>query len=337
MNEIATLETNSHELAGWIADELRPPAVRRGVDLKVWAEEFRDVYRVSEALAKTPFVPKEMMGKTADVAAAIMKGRELGMSPFDALGSVYVIHGRVGFYAEFMRRRIIEAGHKLRIVESTDNRCVIEGRRKNDTEDEKVRVTYTVEQAKKNGVNLGAYPSDKLVARATSRICRQHFPDVLAGSLIAEDLMDGLVPASAPEAATAAPDSPAIARKRAPRKAAEAVATQPPTAPKKAAESDDELAELLDGPEPPEEPIVMDAEEVPDPAPDPVPDPDGITPAQLKKMSAMLTECGFEDRETRHAFVQTAINRTITSAKDLTKAEAAKVIDILANSELIEP
>src|SRR6516164_3902584 len=66
---------------------IRPPRV----DLKRWAEEFRDVYRIAEALCKTPFVPKEMIGRQADVAAAIMKGQELGLDPFDALGSIYIV------------------------------------------------------------------------------------------------------------------------------------------------------------------------------------------------------------------------------------------------------
>ena len=143
MTEIAT--TNS-SLASWMADELRPVPQSRGIDLKHWAEEFADVYRVSEALSKTPFVPREMIGKTADVAAAIMRGRELGLDPFDALGSIYIVHGRVGYYAEFMRRRIIQAGHKFRVVENTDNRCILEGTRKGDSEPS--RATFTAEQAK---------------------------------------------------------------------------------------------------------------------------------------------------------------------------------------------
>jgi len=211
MTEIAT--TNSG-LASWMADDLRPAPQSRGIDLKHWAEEFADVYRVSEALSKTPFVPREMMGKTADVAAAIMRGRELGLDPFDALGSIYIVHGRVGYYAEFMRRRIIQAGHKFRVVENTDNRCILEGTRKGDSEPS--RATFTAEQAKRAKINLGDYPADKLLARATSRLCRQVFPDVLAGSVIAEDLIDGLIPTGAdePVAIEAQATPVAIQRKR---------------------------------------------------------------------------------------------------------------------------
>lgn len=331
MTEIAT--TNS-SLASWMADELRPAPQARGIDLKHWAEEFADVYRVSEALSKTPFVPREMMGKTADVAAAIMRGRELGLDPFDALGSIYIVHGRVGYYAEFMRRRIIQAGHKFRVVENTDNRCILEGTRKGDSEPS--RATFTAEQAKRAKINLGDYPADKLLARATSRLCRQVFPDVLAGSVIAEDLIDGLIPTidDEPVAIAAESTAGAIQRKRVARPA-KAASTQPPTAPRKATEPDDELAELLD--DEPAPPPVLVVVENPAPEDDQVVDAevadsvDHVTPAQLKKLSILLREQGFDTPESKHGFTSAAIERDITSAKELTKAEASKVIEILAN------
>src|SRR6516165_1520766 len=118
----ASPTTQNHAIATTNLTDIEPlpdlgtPATRPPrIDLKRWAEEFRDVYRIAEALCKTPFVPKEMIGRQADVAAAIMKGQELGLDPFDALGSIYIVHGRVGFYADFMRRRIVQAGHTLTI------------------------------------------------------------------------------------------------------------------------------------------------------------------------------------------------------------------------------
>ena len=223
----------------------------RQLNLQTWAQEFRDVYNIAEALCKTPFVPREMLGKQADVAAAIMKGRELGLDPFDALGSIYIVHGRVGFYAEFMRRRIIQAGHTLRILENTDSRCVIEGTRKDSNEPQ--RATFTADQARRAGIDLGKYAADKLVARATSRLCRQVFPEVLSGSLIAEDLIDGLIPTDAADTDTAAIPPPAASvpaqRTRKPR-AAKAASTQPKPAPTPA-EPDTELTELLGDDNPP--------------------------------------------------------------------------------------
>ena len=324
-----------------------PAPTRGGIDLKHWAEEFAEVYRVSEALSKTPFVPKEMTGRTADVAAAIMRGRELGLDPFDALGSIYIVHGRVGFYAEFMRRRIVERGHKFRVIESTDSRAVVEARRKDDPDSDKVRVTFTAEQAKKGNINLGNFPADKLVARATSRMCKQHVPDVLAGSLIAEDLIDGVIPADDEPPAPAPDTSPASAVQRARKpRAAKAASTQPPAAPRAAVADDTEIAELLGdqpqpGPQeaaqaqPPEplddEPIPVDVVEA-DEA-DAEPSQDLITPAQLKKLSILLREAGFDTPESKHGFTSAAINREIGSAKELTKDEATTVIDILQNGQ----
>jgi recombination directionality factor gp3-like protein len=70
--------------------------------------------------------------------------------------------------------------------------------------------------------------------------------------------------------------------------------------------------------------------EAPPPPLDDTPD-EPITAAQLTKLSILLKEAGFDDRESRHAFVQTAIGHPITSAKNLTKQEAHKLIDILEN------
>jgi hypothetical protein len=253
-----------------------------------------------------------------------------------------------------MRRRIIQAGHKLRIVESTDSRCIVEGTRLGESDAQ--RATFTAEQAKKAGINLGNYPADKLLARATSRLCRQVFPDVLAGSVIAEDLMDGLIPTT--DTTEAAPEPPlataAIQRKR-PTKPAQAAATQPPDAPKKAAQPDPEVDELLDDHDKPEATAAQDpearlsaaeaqAEQIPLP-PEPVVDDtdellddtvdaeavDLITPAQLKKLAILLRQAGFDTTETKHGFVCTAINREIGSSKELTKDEATKVIGILEN------
>ena len=341
MTELATIA--DYELDDYLP---RPAAPRPGIDLKRWADEFRDVYKVSEALAKTPFVPREMIGKTADVAAAIMKGRELGLDPFDALGSIYIVHGRVGYYAEFMRRRILQAGHKLKVVENTDSRCILEGIRKGDTE--ATRATFTAEQAKRAKINLGDYPADKLLARATSRLCRQVFPDVLAGSVIAEDIIDGLIPAGDDEPRPPAPQASvtAIARKR-PTKKAEAAATQPPAAPTKPAMHDEELDELLADDTDVRTPDAQPAEAPPQPDDEPPLQLDDepqeaeivaemVTPAQLKKLSILLREAGFDTPESKHGFTSTAIDREIGSAKELTKDEAIKVIGVLERGELAE-
>jgi hypothetical protein len=354
--------------------------------LRDWVDLFRQVVKAAEFLSKTPFVPREMTGKAADVAACIMKGHELGMDPLDALSNIYVINGRVGMYAEFMRRRIIQSGHTFRIVESTDNRCVVEGTRKDGGEPQ--RASFTNEQARRAGIDLGRYPADKLVARATSRLCRQVFPDVLSGTLIAEDLIDGLIPSDEP--ATPAqtqptPERPALKRARKPRQP-KATNTQAPTI-----AATDDTDDLLDDEQPLPRTEIKDATYLkendvyvtPDgrripgaalqpatpqtPAAGPAPEDDTstvsvqppaaghldaktendifaiadaladppidtqperlITPAQLQLLAILLKEAGFTTRENRHTYVTTAINRPITTSKELSMDEARFLID----------
>ena len=79
-------------------------------------------------------------------------------------------------------------------------------------------------------------------------------------------------------------------------------------------------------------------EHIPDVEPEPEPEIEVeavelVTGPQLKKLSILLREAGFDTPESKHGFTSTAINRDIKTAKELTKDEASKVIDILENSQ----
>jgi hypothetical protein len=129
-----------------------------------------------------------MRGQPENIAAAMMRSLELGVDPLDGLSNLHVIKGKIGYSAEFMRRRILEAGHELVIDESTDDRCKIRGRRSGSSEWQ--TAVFTADQARKAKITLGDYPADKLVARASSRLCRRVFPDVLAGATILDEIID---------------------------------------------------------------------------------------------------------------------------------------------------
>jgi hypothetical protein len=271
-----------------------------------------------------------MMGKPAEIAASMLKGWELGLDPLDALASIYVVHGRVGFYAEFMRRRIIQAGHTFRVVESTDSRCIVEGTRQDNGETH--RAGFTADQAKRAKIDIAAYPAEKLVARATSRLCKQAFPDVLSGSLIIEDLLDGLISVEserldAPAQETA--EAPALQRRTRTARKAPAPKIEPTPAP--ATDLDEFPAE----PEP--EPETQSAPAEPEPA-EAEPEAEnaaeqGITDPQLKKLHVLFSKHGLNERQAGLDWLTAATEREITSSKDLTKREAMKVFDMLENDE----
>lgn len=334
--------------SAWDGTLERIPAnqpLSQGERMREWLHLFKECREAAEILARTSFVPKDMMGKPAEIATAMLKGWELGLDPLDALASIYVVHGRVGFYAEFMRRRMIQAGHVFRVVESNDSRCIVEGTRVDNGETH--RAVFTAEQAKRAKIDIQAYPAEKLVARATSRLVKQAFPDVLSGSLIVEDLLDGVVSveservdvASEPQAVEAP-----VQRRRQPR------AVKPRAkAPAPVADVDD----LLDDPEP--SPAPAPAAEVEEPtAADPEPvatgpeqtdllgdesvaDDPGITRPQLQKLSILRQREGYADDEGGRAdwfqWVETNIARPVATNKDLTKAEASVLIDILESAD----
>ncbi len=296
-----------------------------------WLELFMATEQVAQVLARTAFVPEPMRGQPENIAAAMMKSLELGIDPLDGLSCIHVVKGKIGFSAEFMRRRIIEAGHEIVIDEATDERCKMRGRRAGS--DEWQFASFTADQARKAKIQLGDYPADKLVARASSRLCRRVFPDVLAGTTIIDEVDDGEIIDS-----TGAPAAAPVQRKRQPRK------TAAPRAEKPATVVDDDL--LDDEPEvSPSEPVakpepVADEPEQTDLLDEPEQaaiDEEPITKPQLQKLSILRQKEGYPDTDEGRAdwfqWVQVNISRLVGSNKDLTKAEASVLIDVLESAE----
>lgn len=307
-----------------------PTLPKQGQRMREWLYLFKECREAAEILSRTSFVPKEMQGKPAEAAVSMMKGWELGLDPLDALASIFVVHGRVGFYAEFMRRRVIQAGHTFRVVESTDNRSVVEGTRADTGETHKA--TFTREQAARAKIDIAAYPADKLLARATSRLVKQAFPDVLSGSLIVEDLLDGMISVDserldAPAQETA--EAPALQRRT--RTARKAPAPKAEPAPAPATDLDEFPAAE---PEPETQPAPVEPEPEPtEEGPGNTADEPGITDPQLKKLHVLFGKHGLNERQAGLDWLTAATGREITSSKDLTKREAMKVIDMLENDE----
>jgi hypothetical protein len=281
----------------------------RGERSREWLELFFQTTQAAEVLARTDFVPATMKGKPEQVAAAMMKGYELDIDPLDALANIYSVHGRIGFYAEFMRRRIIQAGHEIRIVEANDSRAVIEGRRAGSQDWQ--RVSFTAQQAQKAKIDLSGYPEDKLVARATSRLCKRVFPEVLSGAAIAEDLMDDVAAVHVPSEradAPAAVTAGTVQRKRRP-----AVAPSPRS-------------------EPPAVVDVSAADEPLLPGDTETAGQEMSTPAQWQKLAILLgKEPELTERDAKLAYLATQFGRPFGSSKELTKVEASQLIDFLEN------
>lgn len=144
-------------------------------------------------------------GSPQAVLSTILAGRELGMNAIASLRGFHVIEGRHALSADAMRALVLRSGmaEYFRVVERTEKASTFATKRKGDPED--VRLTYTIEegyaafkpdvpeadrQKKWAASAWGKHPADMLAARASSKLARLVYPDILFGLYAPEELRD---------------------------------------------------------------------------------------------------------------------------------------------------
>jgi hypothetical protein len=163
--------------------------------LQQWAEDARQAAAVAQSLAPTPFVPNSLRSTSRDpeearrvtvgnITAAILTGQELGLTPMASLRSINIIQGTPAMTALALRGLVQSRGHEVRKVESSDTRCVYEGRRAG-SDGPFERSVWTIDRARAMGLtgkdNWKRQPEAMLIARASSEVCRLIAADVLLG------------------------------------------------------------------------------------------------------------------------------------------------------------
>lgn len=328
------------------------PAIREPDQLERSLASVGDAAKFAEIIATTHFVPGGLRGKPDQILACFMLGRELGLGPMRSLSWIILVDGRPTIYAEGVRALILARGHELKTLDWTKTRCVLAGRRAGSSEWQEV--TYSMEDARTAGLagkpSWKQYPQDMLLARATSRLGRLLFADVLGGVGTAEeyaDLNGTASPASpsqvdAGDGADSASSQPTRRRRRSPTSPATAVAaSEVPTIPDDAAADTGEtsrLDSLLDETREAEareneQRLIADLEAsgatLVDEAKAKADEPARITEEQRTKLHASFGEKGVDARESKLAYATRVTGREIKSSNDLTIAEASAVIDAL--------
>lgn len=282
---------------------------------------------LAETLARTNFVPSAYRGKPAELAACILFGHELGIQPMNAMQKIHVVDGRPGLAAEAMRALVLNAGHEIVIETSSSTRAKVKGRRRGS--EEWTSVEWTMDDAKRAGLekkdNWRKYPADMLVARASARLCRFIFADVLGGlSYSLEELEDGFIEVEATEASDG--DAPATQTRTAPaprkapaKKAAARKAAAPKPAPAPPAPGD---APPLPGEEGFDD--IVDAELVED---DPPADEKPVEVRRAQMLVIKAREAGLDD-DARHAVVSMVTGGRTESTKDVTSVETDMLVEI---------
>jgi hypothetical protein len=175
-------------------------AIRDEVEsgLVLWAQEARAAASIAVSLAKTAFVPASLRGRdddttAAQITAAILAGREVGLQPMAALRSIDIIQGTPAMRAVAIRALVQAAGHDVWVDSVTDDKAVVKGKRAGS--DHEQASTWTMTRARNLNLaskdNWKKQPQAMLVARATSEVCRLIASDVLLGMPYSiEELLD---------------------------------------------------------------------------------------------------------------------------------------------------
>lgn len=170
--------------------------------------ESQRIWKLSQAIASTDFVPKSLRGNPPAIMAAMLTGRELGIMPMRALRQVNIIEGQPSPSPELMMALALKAGHEVDVVETSRTRCIVEVRRKDWPEDRRRRLEWDIDDAvaaglctvtedgkvrarskQGNPLPWESYTRAMLRSRAVSEACRTWLPDVVDGaSYVPEEL-----------------------------------------------------------------------------------------------------------------------------------------------------
>lgn len=149
-------------------------------------QNLEQMFRFSEWLAKSQLIPRALQGKPQDVTIVLLKGREVGLSPMQALGTINVIEGKAVMAAELLValvKRHSDICEHFSLVESTETKATFSTRRKGSPKES--ALTYTIEQATKAGLagkdNWKKHTATMLRWRAAAALARSEYPDLTSG------------------------------------------------------------------------------------------------------------------------------------------------------------
>lgn len=135
-------------------------------------------------------------GTPQAVLSTVLAGRELGLPAMVSLRAFHIIEGKASLSAEAIRARVLTSGKAkfFRRTERTATRATFETQRGDDPP---VSLTYTIEEAKAAWTRgdakwaasaWGTAPADMLIARCSSKLAREVYPDVTLGLYAIEEL-----------------------------------------------------------------------------------------------------------------------------------------------------
>jgi len=266
-----------------------------------WIGVVGPVAQLADHIARTPFVPRAMQNKPEHVAAAILLGREMQLGPMASLRGIDVIEGKPAMTAEMLGARIMQAGHRVEWGESTDKKCTVRITRGDGLSS--AEATWTIADAQRAGLagktNWKRYPRQMLRHRALTEAAGMACPDVKLGLDAGDNVGDNPV------------DNPHA-------QGSDTVTISVPYAESRP-ESGSETTENLAENQPENVPGTIVADDAPPPH----------TPAQMRKLRAMLNDVPGGPDEHRELIRELCELPDLASARDLTGEQMSRAIDRL--------
>ena len=190
------------------------PVVPTG-DTPLEAHSLEQAMKLASTFAPSVLLPTHLRNRPADVLITILHGRELGLTPMQALNGIFVVEGKPSVSAQMavaLVKRRADVCEYFTCVESSETRAVYETKRRG--EPQAVRMEFTLEEAKRAGLTSkkGAwqtYPKVMLRNRCSMHLARDIYPDLVAG-VYDQDEIDDFRP-SAPVPSFVAPPPPSAA------------------------------------------------------------------------------------------------------------------------------
>ena len=167
-----------------------------------------EMYRLAKYFASADIIPKELRRKPYDVLLVLMKGRELGLQPLQALGNIHIVEGKAEVGAHLITAMVLRSGKAeyFRCVEQgyDDNGegfAVYETRRKGWPAGQVSSVRWDRQRAKKaklwgKGGDKAAYNNwqkhelEMCKRRASAELGRDEYPDIVMGLYDFGELVD---------------------------------------------------------------------------------------------------------------------------------------------------
>lgn len=155
--------------------------------------EWQVLKEMAQTMMVTGFLPKSLT-KPEQVIFIIMKGREIGMGPMQALSQIDIIQGVTCLKAEGMLSQVFKhcPQTKLEYIQNDEHACVIEVTRPGSAPN---RFSFNMEDAQKANLagkdNWKKFPRAMLRSRCVSEMCRALFPDAIQGcSYTPDEILD---------------------------------------------------------------------------------------------------------------------------------------------------